>query len=52
MDGGAHWIRPMRMILGEIEEVTGQTRALLPREQGETFERALFRHSGDVLSCE
>ena len=26
MDGGAHWIRPLRMIMGEIEEVTGQVR--------------------------
>ncbi len=28
MDGGAHWIRPLRMIMGEIEEVTGQVCSL------------------------
>ena len=31
MDGGAHWIRPLRMIMGEIEEVTGQVCAIARR---------------------
>eukprot|EP01045_Picozoa_sp_COSAG04_P001483 COSAG04_NODE_50_length_31170_cov_2.965080_14_plen_368_part_00 len=49
MDGGAHWIRPLRMIMGEIEEVTGQVRSEGvgdPRHEGEQFGRAMFRHVG------
>ena len=49
MDGGAHWIRPLRMIMGEIEEVTGQVRSEGvgdPRHEGEQFGRAMFRHEG------
>ena len=53
MDGGAHWIRPLRMIMGEIEEVTGQVRSDGvgdPRHEGEQFGRAMFRHAGGRMT--
>lgn len=53
MDAGAHWIRPLRMIMGEIEEVTGQVRSEGvgdPRHEGEQFGRAMFRHAGGKIT--
>ena len=53
IDGGAHWIRPMRMLLGEIDEVIAETRAHTPRREGESVALALFRfESGVVASFE
>ena len=50
VDGGAHWIRPLRMLLGEIEEVTGVTARPVSDYEGESLGRALFRHESGVVS--
>jgi UDP-N-acetyl-2-amino-2-deoxyglucuronate dehydrogenase len=43
IDGGAHWIRPLRMMMGEIEEVIAVTGRHVPQMQGESWAQALFR---------
>ncbi|MCB0116854.1 MAG: Gfo/Idh/MocA family oxidoreductase, partial [Caldilineaceae bacterium] len=43
IDGGAHWIRPLRMWLGEIEEVVAVTGRPLAEMEGESLAHALFR---------
>ena len=49
IDGGAHWLRPMRMFLGEVHSVVGVTSRLLPEMEGESFAQALLRfRSGRV----
>lgn len=49
IDGGAHWLRPMRMFLGEVHSVVGVTSRILPSMEGESFAQALLRfHSGRV----
>lgn len=54
MDGGAHWIRPLRMWMGEVDEVVGVTERPIAEMEGESFARALIRfESGKVaqLDC-
>ncbi len=49
MDGGAHWIRPLRMWLGEIDEVVAVTGRPLAEMEGESLARAILRfRSGKV----
>ncbi len=49
IDGGAHWIRPLRMWLGEIDEVVAVTGHPLAEMEGESLARALLRfQSGTV----
>ncbi len=49
IDGGSHWIRPLRMWLGEIEEVVGVTGRPLAQMEGESLVRSLLRfESGTV----
>ncbi|MFT5089619.1 MAG: UDP-N-acetyl-2-amino-2-deoxyglucuronate dehydrogenase [Planctomycetota bacterium] len=49
IDGGAHWIRPLRMWLGEIDEVVAVTGRPLEEMEGESLTRALMRfESGTV----
>ena len=48
IDGGAHWIRPLRMWLGEIKEVVAVTDRLIPEMEGETFARALKFETGTI----
>lgn len=50
IDGGAHWIRPLRMLLGEIDEVVGTTARPVSDYEGESLGRALFRHESGVTS--
>ena len=51
IDGGSHWIRPLRMWLGEIEEVVGVTARPLSAMQGESLVHALLRfRSGKVAT--
>ena len=51
IDGGAHWIRPLRIWLGEIDEVVAVTAHPLEKMQGESLARALFRfQSGQVAA--
>jgi UDP-N-acetyl-2-amino-2-deoxyglucuronate dehydrogenase len=43
IDGGAHWLRPLRMWLGEIDEVVAVTGHPLAAMEGESLARALLR---------
>ena len=43
IDGGAHWIRPLRMWLGEIDEVVAVLDHPLKEMEGESLAHAIFR---------
>ena len=43
IDGGSHWIRPLRMWLGEIDEVVAAADYPLEHMEGESLARALLR---------
>ena len=43
IDGGSHWIRPLRMWMGELQEVIGVLGHPLQQMEGESLTRALFR---------
>ena len=43
VDGGAHWIRPLRMWMGEIDEVIGILGHPLVGMEGESMAKAIFR---------
>ncbi len=49
IDGGAHWIRPMRIWFGEIQEVVAALGNPLEHMEGESLAHGLLRfHSGTV----
>lgn len=50
IDGGAHWIRPLRMWLGEIEEVAAATGHPLAEMEGESLARTLLRFRSGVVA--
>ena len=50
IDGGAHWIRPLRMMLGEIDEVIAATARHIDDMEGESSARALFRFKSGVVA--
>ncbi len=50
IDGGAHWLRPLRMWLGEITEVSAVTGRPLAEMEGESFTRALLRFESGVVA--
>ena len=50
IDGGAHWIRPLRMMLGEIDEVTAATARHVADMEGESSAHALFRFESGVVA--
>lgn len=50
MDGGAHWIRPLRMWLGEIEEAVAITGRPLAAMDGESLARSLLRFQSGVVA--
>jgi len=55
MDGGAHWIRPLRMMMGEVDEVIGVAGHHVPRMESESWSRMLMKfESGTVgmLTCQ
>ena len=43
IDGGLHWMRPLRMWLGEIEEVVAVLGYPLKEMEGESLSHAIFR---------
>lgn len=43
IDGGSHWIRPLRMWMGELKEVVGVLGHPLGQMEGESLTRALLR---------
>jgi UDP-N-acetyl-2-amino-2-deoxyglucuronate dehydrogenase len=50
MDGGAHWIRPLRMWLGEIDEVVAVTARPQVEMDGESLARAILRFRSGVVA--
>lgn len=53
IDGGSHWIRPLRMWMGEIKEVMGVLGRPLAEMEGESMVRSLIRfESGKVATFE
>eukprot|EP01047_Picozoa_sp_COSAG01_P034224 COSAG01_NODE_2561_length_7452_cov_9.383925_4_plen_354_part_00 len=50
VDGGTHYVRPLRLWLGEVQEVCGVTRRIFPEAVGETFARAILRHRSGAIS--
>ncbi len=50
IDGGAHWIRPLRMWLGEIDEVLATVGHPVAEMEGESLARALFRFQSGVVA--
>ncbi len=50
MDGGAHWIRPLRMWLGEIDEVVAVTGRPLADMDGESLSRSILRFRSGVVA--
>ena len=50
VDGGAHWIRPMRMMLGEIDEVVAATARHVEDMEGESSAHAIFRFESGVIA--
>ena len=51
IDGGSHWIRPLRMWMGEIKEVTGVLGYPFKPMEGESMARSLIRfESGKVAA--
>ena len=49
IDGGSHWIRPLRMWMGEVDEVVAVVDRPLEKMEGESLARAMLRfESGRV----
>ena len=51
IDGGSHWIRPLRMWLGEIDSVVATTARPLSDMQGESLARALLRFRSGITAA-
>lgn len=50
IDGGAHWLRPLRMWLGEVDEVVAVTGRPLAAMEGESLTQALLRFQSGVVA--
>ena len=50
LDTGSHWMRPLRMILGEIDEVVGVTSRIQEKMEGESLVRALCKFQSGVVA--
>ncbi len=50
IDAGSHWLRPLRMWLGEIIEVVASTGHVMKEMEGESLCRALCRFDGGVVA--
>ncbi len=50
MDGGAHWLRPLRLWLGEVDEVVAVTGRPFAEMEGESLARALLRFQSGVVA--
>ena len=50
IDAGSHWIRPLRMLLGEVDEVVGALGRPYAAMQGESLARALLRFRSGVVA--
>jgi predicted dehydrogenase len=50
MDGGAHWLRPLRVWLGEVDEVVAVIGRPFAEMEGESLARALLRFQSGVVA--
>jgi len=50
IDAGSHWLRPLRMWLGELSEVVAATGRPYPAMEGESLCRALCRFESGVVA--
>ncbi len=50
IDTGSHWMRPLRMILGEIDQVVAVTGRIQEKMQGESLVRALCKFDSGVVA--
>ena len=50
IDGCAHWIRPLRMLLGEVEETVAVTRRHIDGMEGESWVQALLRFRTGIVA--
>ena len=50
IDTGSHWLRPLRMWLGELDEVLAVTARPYPAMEGESLCRALCRFDSGVVA--
>ena len=50
LDTGPHWLRPLRMVLGEIDEVVATTQRTWPQMDGESLVRSLCRFRSGVVA--
>ncbi len=50
IDGGSHWIRPLRMWLGEIEEVVAEIGYPMAEMEGESMAHALLRFQSGIVA--
>lgn len=50
IDGGAHWLRPLRMWLGEIDEVVALTGRVIQEMEDESLVRALLRFQSGAVA--
>lgn len=50
IDGCAHWIRPLRMLLGEVEETIAVTRRHIDGMEGESWVQALLRFRTGIVA--
>ena len=51
IDGGSHWLRPLRMWMGEIDEVVAALDYPLERMEGESLARALIRFQSGKIAA-
>lgn len=51
VDAAPHWIRPLRMLLGEVDEVVGVLGHPFAAMQGESLMRALLRFRSGVVAA-
>jgi UDP-N-acetyl-2-amino-2-deoxyglucuronate dehydrogenase len=50
LDTGSHFMRPLRMWLGEVDEVVAVMERPIARMEGESLARALFRFRGGAVA--
>jgi len=50
MDGCSHWIRPLRMWLGEIDEVVAITGNPFENMEGESLVKAIFKFQNNLTA--
>ncbi len=50
LDTGSHWMRPLRMILGELDEIVAVTGRIWEQMDGESLVRALCRFESGVVA--